>query len=91
MERCEDCGKNKKRYRSAFSSWICDSCKKEVFDYEHPEAFIKVQIREWWNNLPIAKKVEIYKKQTYVEHSESPSQRENPSDASSNIEKPKHQ
>jgi hypothetical protein len=27
MDKCEKCGKNKKRYRSAFNTSICDNCK----------------------------------------------------------------
>lgn len=61
-EICEICGKREKRYRSAFSSWICDNCKKETDDYFHPEAFIRIEISEWWNFLSYEKKLEFYLK-----------------------------
>ena len=62
-EICEYCGKRQKRYRSAFSSWICDNCKKETDDYEYPGAFIKVQANEWWNFLSYKRRIEIYLKE----------------------------
>jgi len=60
MERCEDCGKNRKRYRSYISSWICDNCKKETIDYKHPNAFIKIQASNWWSFLSNDERVRIY-------------------------------
>lgn len=63
MEICENCGKRKKRFRSAFSSWICDNCKKETLDYEHPDAFIKVMARDWWNYLSDKERIKIYLKE----------------------------
>ena len=59
---CEKCGKNQKRYRSAFSSWICDNCKEETIDHKHPEAFIKIQAREWWNSLIDEERIKIFLK-----------------------------
>jgi hypothetical protein len=59
-EICEHCGKRRKRYRSAFNSWICDNCKKETLDYKHPDAFIKVESNNWWLTLSNEEKIEIY-------------------------------
>lgn len=61
-EICNSCGKRQKRYRSAFSSWVCDNCKLETLDYFHPDAFIKIEIQEWWNCLSYDKKLELYLK-----------------------------
>jgi hypothetical protein len=63
-EVCESCGKSRKRYRSAFSSWICDNCKKETVDYEHPDAFIKVMAYNWWSSLSHSQRIKIYLRET---------------------------
>ncbi len=68
-ELCEDCGKRRKRYRSAFSSWICDNCKKETTDYNHPEAFMRTQVNDWINSLPYEKQLEMYLKDKQKEDS----------------------
>ena len=58
---CE-CGSRSKRYRSCTSQWVCNKCKKETIDYFHPDAFIKVQCRNWWNCLTEEKNIELYLK-----------------------------
>ena len=63
-EKCENCGKKRKRYRSAFSSWICDNCKKETIDYDHPDAFIRVGASYWWNSLSYKERIKIYLTET---------------------------
>jgi len=59
---CEECGKRKKRYRVAFSSWICDNCKKETSDYDNGDAFIRIEVNNWWANLTKEQKTNIYLK-----------------------------
>lgn len=68
MEICEHCGKRRKRYRSAFNSWLCDNCKSKTIDYKHPDAFIKVEMNNWWGILPFDKKLEIYLRETKNEN-----------------------
>jgi len=62
---CE-CGSRSRRYRSCSNHWICNKCKKETLDYTHPDAFIKVECVNWWNGLPIDKKVELYLKDKQI-------------------------
>jgi len=58
--QCEECGKNQKRYRSAFSSWICDNCKKETQDYTHPDSSMSMFANNWWGSLTKEHKIKIY-------------------------------
>ena len=60
MDTCEYCGKNRKRYRSAFGSWICDNCKKETINYEDNSSGLALNLNSWWNNLGIKEKDKIF-------------------------------
>lgn len=58
--KCENCGSFNTRYRSAFNSWICNKCKTVKDDFLHPEAFMRVQVSNWWVNLSYEQKMKIY-------------------------------
>lgn len=51
MEKCEKCGKNKKRYRVAFGSWICDACHIETHRDTPHHAVEVIRANGWWAEL----------------------------------------
>lgn len=61
MDKCEYCGKNKKRFRIAFGSWICDNCKKETHVDASAYSFEVRSANSWWINLKNDEKISFWK------------------------------
>ena len=55
---CPECGKRQFRFRVAFGSWICDSCKfeKKQEDYRSGEV---INLNNWWAGLSLEDKIKI--------------------------------
>jgi hypothetical protein len=73
---CE-CGSKSRRYTSSTNEWVCNKCKKRTIDYSHPEAFIKVECRLWWDTLSIEKKIELYLKDKQLKETDKGEERLN--------------
>lgn len=60
MEKCEQCGRNSKRYRMAFGSWICNNCKMETHHDTPPHSEQLWPVNSWWNELTNDSKILVF-------------------------------